>query len=239
MVFLLFFICPKVQPILKQLIRFTTESTVVPGMGHCWPLASLFFHFYKNLPAAWPPINHFRAAGPPFCLFHILEQAGRSEGSRRQSGANAEVCGPHQVLFLMLTPWDLHLEIRSPRYFGKSQICWLWKKYFPVSSSRFYLSSSELIVVSWIGSLLKVFLSSLLRRFRRSEEDNQGQRTETQEALRPVFLFTWGQKACEYLLAICFRLVFQRMRTDRFSHTSDWCCYCPLSCFRSNSCIRR
>lgn len=35
MVFLLFFICPKVQPVLKQLIRFTTESTVVPGMGQC------------------------------------------------------------------------------------------------------------------------------------------------------------------------------------------------------------
>lgn len=27
------------------------------------------------------------------CLLHILEQAGRSEGSRRQSRANAEVCG--------------------------------------------------------------------------------------------------------------------------------------------------
>lgn len=91
--------------------------------------------------------------------------------------------------------------------------------------------------LQWLSP--ELFLSSLLRRFRRSEEYNQDRRTETQEALRPVFLFTWGQKACEYLLAICFRLVFQTMSTDGFSHTSDWCCYCPLSCFRSNSCIRR
>lgn len=84
-----------------------------------------------------------------------------------------------------------------------------------------------------------MFLSSLLMMFRRSEEDNQGQRPETQEALRPVFLFTSSQKACECLLAICFRSVFQRMSTDRFSHACGWCCYCPLSCFCSNSCIQK
>lgn len=40
MVFLLFLICPEVQPVLKQLICFTVESKVVPGMGQ-WAVLTL------------------------------------------------------------------------------------------------------------------------------------------------------------------------------------------------------
>lgn len=40
MVFLLFLICPEVQPVLKQLICCTLESTAVPGMGQ-WAVLTL------------------------------------------------------------------------------------------------------------------------------------------------------------------------------------------------------
>lgn len=96
MVFLLFLICPEVQPVLKQLICCTLESTVVPGMGQ-WAVLTLGITVLPVVQkSAGCKATHqpFCAAGPSFCLLHVLEQAGRSEGSRMQSMAS---CGQNIV----------------------------------------------------------------------------------------------------------------------------------------------